>query len=108
MALTDIPVNQVIRTGSGLADPTAANGDNVNGNGVANDGRVMLRLVASSGTPTVTVVTPGTVDGNAVADITYTLSTAAIFVGPFPVDVYGSTLSLTSSADTTRITPFRI
>ena len=108
MPATDIPVNQVIRTGSGLADPTAANGDNVNGNSFVNDGRVLLRLVASSGTPTVTVVTPGTIDGLAVADITYTLSTSAIFVGPFPPEIYGSTVTLTSSANTTRITPFRI
>lgn len=107
MPATDIPVNVVVRTGSGIADPTPATADNVNNNSFINDGRTMLRLTATSGTPTLTVVTPGTVDGNAVADVVYTLSTSVVFVGPFPTEIFGSVVTLIPSANTVRITPFR-
>lgn len=55
---------------------------------IPNNGRVALIVVAGT-TATVTVATPGTVDGNAVADLAITLpDTDQIVLGPFPTGTY--------------------
>lgn len=54
-----------------------------------NSGREVLHIKTVGTACTVTVQTPGTVDGQAVADRTIALGTnAERFIGPFPVDVY--------------------
>lgn len=51
---------------------------------------------------TVTVVTPGTEDGLAIADYTFTVpaTTGDVEVGAFPVDLFGETASITYSGVT--------
>jgi hypothetical protein len=55
-----------------------------------NDGRTVLSFDKGAGACTVTVTTPGTVRGVAVADPTYTLaaSTEDQIIGPFAPDVF--------------------
>ena len=65
MARTDLPVQEVPVAGVALSF-TAANAD---GHSISNDGKTFLYVKNGSGAPiNVTLQTPGTVDGLAVAD----------------------------------------
>ena len=73
---------------------------------VPNDGRTVIHLKNTGGSNSVvTVVTPGTVDGSAVADKTYTvpLTTGDLFIGPFPANTYNvagaASFTLTNADD---------
>lgn len=60
---------------------------------VKNDGSVVLRFAKTgSGACTVTMVTPGTVSGYAIADPTATVpaSTGVRYCGPFPTAVFSN------------------
>lgn len=60
---------------------------------VKNDGSVVLRFAKTgSGACTVTVITPGTVSGYAIADPTATVpaSTGVRYCGPFPTAVFSN------------------
>ena len=50
-------------------------------------------------TGTLTIKTPQTVDGNAVADRTHTLaaSRTSVLFGPFPAAIYGDTLEVSAT-----------
>lgn len=64
----------------------------------ANDGSTLLRAQNDSGTNayTITLATPRTVGGVAVADQTFTLPiNGDIIMGPFPVYTFGSSLTIT-------------
>jgi hypothetical protein len=59
----------------------------------SNDGRTVLHFMKSgAGACTVTISTPGTVDGLAVADRTVTVAatTGDVVIGPFPPDTYNT------------------
>lgn len=87
MARTTLTVQNIDRVG--LTPALAA--ANADGSSFANDGRTYLQVKNGSGAPiTVTVQTPGTVDGLAVADLTVTVpaTTGDKKIGPFPVGVY--------------------
>jgi hypothetical protein len=65
---------------------------------------VYLEVKNGSGSSvTCTVVTPGNVDGIALADYTFTVAatTGVTEVGPFPSDLFGETATITYSAVTT-------
>ena len=67
---------------------------------VPNDGRTFLHIKKSGASNcTVTVVTPGTVAGQAIADLTATVvaTTGDKMMGPFPPDVFGPTMTVTFS-----------
>lgn len=69
---------------------------------IVNDGRVILHFKKSgAGSCAVTIVTPGTVGGHAIADQTVTVpaTTGDVFCGPFPPSVYNSAgdISFTAS-----------
>jgi len=57
---------------------------------------------ASGSSVTCTVATPGKVDGLDIADYTFTVAatTGVTEVGPFPVDLFGKTATITYSAVT--------
>jgi len=86
MARTALTVTQVTR--AGVALPAAA--ANADGHSVANDGSVILHIVNGGGAPiTVTIVTPGTVDGLAIADREVIVAASANrLIGPFPREHY--------------------
>jgi len=84
---TAVALQDVTRAGLAV---TEAAGDNVNGNQFTNDGKTILRVRNSSGgSLNVTITTPGTVDGLAVADRVVAVGAGVTtFIGPFPVDQY--------------------
>ena len=86
MARTAISVQDVVR--SGLV-PTMTTANKTDGNKFSNDGKTVIYVYASSTAPTITIQTPGTVDGLAVADRTASVTaTQRKFFGPFPPSQY--------------------
>jgi hypothetical protein len=80
-------------------DANRANGVNVTDNDsaatsadtyyVPNNGSVRLIITNAAGPNNVTIVTPGTVDGLAIADrVTALLASKTYVLGPFPTTVY--------------------
>ena len=66
----------------------------------ANDGNTRLHVNSTAGS-TVTVVTPNTTDGNAIADKALTAGAAKQMTwGPWPQSIYGATVTVTVSANT--------
>lgn len=89
MAEQNVTVQQIARAGLTLSYSAASASDNYK---VPNDGRrTFLHFKKSgAGDATITITTPGTVDGLAVADRTVTVpaSTGDVMVGPFPAAAY--------------------
>lgn len=86
MARTTLAVQTISRDGI-TPSFTAAN---VDGHEINNSGRMFLYVKNGDASPiTVTIVTPGTVDGLAVADKTVTVpATDEEVIGPFPPQYY--------------------
>jgi hypothetical protein len=85
MPRTALAVQQVTR--SGLTPTLSA--ANAAGHSVPNDGATWFEIVTTTNAVVVTVDTPGSVDGNAVANKTYSIGTASQRkIGPFPPTVY--------------------
>ncbi len=89
MARTVLTVQDVVRTG--LA-PSYAAGDSANGHSFDNEGHnVFLQVKNADASPiNVTIITPGTVDGHAIADLVVSIpaTTGDKMIGPFPAAVY--------------------
>lgn len=87
MPRTTINQQQVARTG---LTPAYAAVDQPNGNQFSNDGTMFLHVKNGSASPiTVTIATPGLVDGLAVADLAVTVTNAQErMIGPFPPNIY--------------------
>lgn len=99
------PVTVVRPTISGVADPTPVAADAVNGNSVPNLDNLILILNNTDSNPhTVTVVTPATHAGYAVADLVINLSaTTKRSFSNFPSDAFGRTLVFTANSSTVTI-----
>lgn len=83
-----------------LVKPTPVACDAVNGNRAVNGGTLKLELTSSAG-GTVTIAFPNKVDGQTVTPLTYTLTGAqTVYVGGWPVGIYGSEVTFTASAST--------
>jgi len=88
MAITELVPVTITRDSVSLPETAS---DETDGHFFYNDGRTILFIKDTAATPTVTIYTPGTVDGLAVADRTIVLvnhATVGIFVGPFPPSIY--------------------
>jgi hypothetical protein len=87
---TSLPAGQVVATGTDT-------------NSYTNSGRTYLRLVGTTGTTgNVVIASPGATRDNIsspgkIITLTATLDT---IVGPFPVDIYGSTFSISYTGTT--------
>jgi hypothetical protein len=109
MPSTNLPVkSHTSRNGSVLGAGTTA--DVTNGNNFSNDGNTYLLCVGGAAAKTITFVTPGTISGLALADLTVSVGIAENKVfGPFPVATFGSVVEVThEAASTTKLTPFNI
>lgn len=85
MARTALIVQQISR--AGLA-PTYG-GVNADGHALANGGQEFLHIKTGGTTCTVTIQTPGTVDGLTIVDRTVVLgANAERLIGPFPPAIY--------------------
>lgn len=98
-------VTVVRPTTAGVADPTPADADTVNGNSVPNTRGLVLTLNNTDASPhDVVFTTPGTHSGYAVADLTVTLgaTTKRNFSG-FPPEAFGRTLEFTANSTTVKV-----
>lgn len=89
MARTPIPITQV--TQDGVAQPAQTNSDAANDHELAfNDGRVLLEVGSvDAGAQNVTVVTPGSQGGLAVADLVVSVPAGGVrLIGPFAPSVF--------------------
>lgn len=85
MARTALAVQDVVRAGLNPVYSAA----NVDGHSIQNNGHTVLHVKTAGTACTVTIQTPGTVDGMAVADRTVALgATAERIIGPFPPSDY--------------------
>ena len=86
MARTAISVQDLDR--SGLV-PTMTTANKTDGNKFVNDGKTIIYVYAHSTAPTITIQTPGSVDGLAIADRTVSVTASdRKFIGPFPPSQY--------------------
>jgi hypothetical protein len=106
MPRVSIPHQQVSRagvivTGAGVSEVSS---DAANDHQMVNDGKVLL-LVRSTdaGAQSVTFVTQGTVDGQAVGDRVESIAAGiAKAYGPFPVEIYGELMFIDVTVATLR------
>jgi hypothetical protein len=89
MARTAINYQQIARTGLETAYSAAV----ADGGKFSNDGRMFLHVKNGAGAPiNVTIQTPGTVDGLAVAEQVVAVTNAEErMIGPFPPNIYNQT-----------------
>jgi hypothetical protein len=91
-----------------VADPAGTAMDTANGNTCTNSGATSFRIrnsVASGAT--VTVTTPNTVEGYAIADQTVTVPlSATVWIGRFDIKNFGARIVMLGSAATLFITAF--
>ena len=89
MAITDLALQTILRTG--LNEPTfsAANAD---GHDVANSGRMFLYVKNADASPmNVTITTPGNVDNLAITDQVVAVAAGEEeVIGPFPPAIYNA------------------
>lgn len=89
-------VPTVVSSRSGVALPTAADGDPTNGHYLQNSGKTKLLVENTNGSATARTVTfkfYRTVDGSAVEDRAESIPAGETQVfGPFPTDDYGTQL----------------
>ena len=108
MPRVDLPHTSITR--AAVAPGAEVNGDATNNHSVVNDGNVFL-LVRNSGASarTVTIVTPGTVDTQAVADRVISITAAASrYIGPFPPSDYGDPLSVDVEHAEVKLTAYHL
>ena len=89
MARVKIPVTTIVR--DGVAPPTQTSADAANDHTIAgNDGRIVLEAGnVGADDAIVTITTPGTVAGLAIADLAVTVPAAGTrWIGPFPTTVF--------------------
>lgn len=89
MARTALTYQQIVRTGLETAYAAV---DQPNGEQFANNGRMFLHVKNGAGSDiTVTVTTPNTVDGLAIADQDIVVTAGEErMIGPFPPGIYNS------------------
>lgn len=106
--MSAVPVTLLNR--DGVAPPAPTPGDTVEGHTVSNGGRMFVELNnTDTVSHTVTVDVPGAIDGQTVADRSYALAAGEVRnVGPWPVNVYGGSLSLTVDSALVELRAFAV
>ena len=86
MAWIELAVQPVVRAG---LDPTMVTAAYTDGNSFSNNGKTWVEILNLTGATTLTIDTPNTVDGEAIANPTVSIGANTRYkVGPFPPDVY--------------------
>lgn len=107
VALQELTSAGVQNAGAGATEPAA---DTTNGNFVVNDGRVFIQARASTANArTITFLTSGTVDGQAIGDRVVNISASTTkIIGPFPVSIYSQTLEFDASNVDVLLVPLHV
>ena len=90
MARVDLPITNIIRTGVGNPGVLVA-GDQALNHEFVNDGRTLVSVLKTGGAGILTFKTPGTKDGQAIAEQVVTPgvhATQNTLIGPFPPSIY--------------------
>lgn len=108
MPRTNLPLTQITR--DGVAPGAEVNADTANNHQGVNDGRVFLLVRnAGAGAQNVTLLTPGTVEGLAIADVVVSVPAGASrYIGPFPPATFGDPLQVDVASADLRLTAYRI
>lgn len=110
MPRTEMAIRTITR--SGIVPTAGAAGDVTNGNVVLNNnGLIWLEIENTSATvaSTLTIVTPDTVDGNAIADKVYNLPVSSkLRVGALSPTVYGTNLELNVGHTTVTVAAYQL
>jgi hypothetical protein len=87
MSRTTVTVQECVRAG---ITPTYNAGTLTDGDAFTNDGKTMIQVLNTGGSTTLTIQTPGTVDGLAITDRTVVIpaTTGNKYIGPFPTTQY--------------------
>jgi hypothetical protein len=106
--LTPTALSGASAPASVIADPAGSAADAVNGNSVPNTGSTILRVKNNdSASHTLTLITPGTVDGLAIGDDPRVIPANSVqWIARLPVAVYGSTLQMTADSAQLSVTAF--
>lgn len=106
--LTSSQLTAASAPGTVLADPTGTALDTTNGNSAANSGATILRVQnTDTASHVLTLLTPVTEDGLALADDTRTIPASSTkWIGRLPEAVFGSTLKMTSTSNLLLVTVF--
>lgn len=111
MPRTEMPVTTLTGAVAGIPEATPVACDVANGNVISNLSEHMWLEVSNSvASPgTINLVTPGDVQGRAVADDTVTIPASATRrrLGPFAKAVYGNSLQFTGSATTLTVAAYQ-
>ena len=107
-AITSHQLTDASTPGSVLADPTPTAIDTTNGNVITNSGMTILRVQnTDSGSHTLTLLTPVTEDGLALADDPRTIPASSTqWIGRLPLAIYGAQLQMTCSSSLVEVTVF--
>lgn len=109
MARTKAATRRIRFNGSPWVAGDLLTPDTANGNYADNDGATVIYLANGASTRTLTVTSPDTVYGLAVADKVYSLTANQFdFVGPFPLETFGPQLLLDFSANDLKFLVFSL
>jgi hypothetical protein len=108
MPRVNLPHTQITR--AGVAPGAEVSGDATNNHSVVNDGNVfLLARNSGAGARTVTIVTPGTVDTQAVADRVISITAAeSRYIGPFPPGDYGDPVNVDVEHTEVKLTAYHL
>lgn len=110
MARVNLPHTEITR--AGVAAGAEVTGDSTNHHSTANDGRVFLLVRNGNGAATartVTLIVPGTIDGQSVASRTVSIAAGASrYIGPFPKATYGGTVNVNVEHSDLKLTAYHI
>lgn len=107
MARTRVNATPLARTG--IAAGAEVDGDTSNGHVISNTGKttIEVRNADSGGAHSVTFVTPGTVDGQAVGDRTVSIPASSTRrFGRFQTSIYGSSMVVTVDSSQLKLTAY--
>jgi hypothetical protein len=106
MAATAVPVVFAARTG--VAKGAGTTYDDTNGHSMANNGRTVLLIepVATAGDLAFVIPANNFSDSQTTKRVVSVSASTNVLVGPFPVEVYGNTLSFTKSTTAPTGTKF--
>lgn len=101
-----IPVTTL--SDAGVADPGEQNGDTVNGHSLPNTGKTVLRVRnADAAAQNLTLVTPITVGGKAVADTVVSIPAGVTRTfGALPTSLYGTSVPIDVSSSNLKLIAF--